>query len=323
MIPRSLTTLLLASMHALAMQDAQAAYPDKPIRLIVPFAPGGNIDITARTLAPGLTAELGQQIVIDNRSGAGGVIGIELTVKSAPDGYTMALGSPGALTIAPSLFAKLAYDPVTQLAPIGLVSNVPQVMVINPALPVNSVKDFIALAKSKPGALKMASSGAGTTNHLVGELFQIATGTKMIHVPYKGSGPAMIDLISGQVDCHFDQTTSSMNFIRSGKVRALAVTTARRSNSLPDIPTLDEAGVPGFDASTYTGLVFPAGTPRNVVARLNAALNKTLAQKLVRDQFAGFGGEAFASTPEQFAKLIRDDVARWQKVIGETGIKID
>jgi tripartite-type tricarboxylate transporter receptor subunit TctC len=313
---------LLAALLAAARAVA-AGYPDKPIRLIIPFPPGGNIDITARAIAPGLTEALGQQIVIDNRGGAGGVIGIDLTSKAAPDGYTMALGSPGALTIAPSLYSKLPYNPVTQLAPSGLVSNVPQVLVVSPALQAQSVKDLIALARSRPGALKMASAGNGTTNHLVGELFQLVTGTRLTHVPYKGSGPAMIDLISGQVDLHFDQTTSSMSFIRSGKVRALAVTTKKRSSMLPDVPTLDEAGVPGFDASTYSGLVFPAGTPREVVAKMNAAINKTLAQKSVRDQFAGFGGETYESTPEQFAQLIRDDVARWGKVIKETGIKLD
>jgi tripartite-type tricarboxylate transporter receptor subunit TctC len=235
----------------------------------------------------------------------------------------MVLASPGPITIAPSFFPNLPYDPVTQLAPIGLVSNVPQVLIVSPSLQAQSVKEFIALAKSRPGALKMASAGNGTTNQLVGELFQIVTGTKLTHVPYKGSGPAMIDIISGQVDLHFDQMTSAMTFIRSGKVRALAVTTKKRAAALPETPTLDEAGVPGFDATTYTGLIFPAATPRAIVMQMNGSLNQALRLKSVRDQFASFGGETYESTPEQFAKLIRDDIARWGKVIRDTGIKVE
>jgi tripartite-type tricarboxylate transporter receptor subunit TctC len=303
--------------------SAQAAYPDKPIRLIVPFPPGGNVDITARIVGAALTDILHQQLVLDNRGGAGGVIGLDLTAKAAPTGYTMVLASPGPITIAPSFFPNLPYDPVTQLAPIGLVSNVPQVLIVSPSLQAQSVKAFIALAKSRPGALKMASAGNGTTNQLVGELFQIVTGTKLTHVPYKGSGPAMIDIISGQVDLHFDQMTSAMTFIRSGKVRALAVTTKKRAAALPETPTLDEAGVPGFDATTYTGLIFPAATPRAIVMQMNGSLNQALRLKSVRDQFASFGGETYESTPEQFAKLIRDDIARWGKVIRDTGIKVE
>jgi tripartite-type tricarboxylate transporter receptor subunit TctC len=303
--------------------SAQAAYPDKPIRLIVPFPPGGNVDITARIVGAALTDILHQQLVLDNRGGAGGVIGLDLTAKAAPTGYTMVLASPGPITIAPSFFPNLPYDPVTQLAPIGLVSNVPQVLIVSPSLQAQSVKEFIALAKSRPGALKMASAGNGTTNQLVGELFQIVTGTKLTHVPYKGSGPAMIDIISGQVDLHFDQMTSAMTFIRSGKVRALAVTTKKRAAALPETPTLDEAGVPGFDATTYTGLIFPAATPRAIVMQMNGSLNQALRLKSVRDQFASFGGETYESTPEQFAKLIRDDIARWGKVIRDTGIKVE
>jgi tripartite-type tricarboxylate transporter receptor subunit TctC len=302
---------------------AHAAYPERPLRLIVPFPPGGNIDITARAIAPGIGEILGQQIVVDNRGGAGGTIGMDLCAKALPDGYTMALGSPGALTIAPYLFPNLPYDPLKNLAAIGLVSVVPQVIVVSLALPAKSVKELIALAKARPGALRMASAGPGTTNQLVGELFQLVTGTRMIHVPYKGSGPAMIDLISGQVDLHFDQTTSSTAFIRSGKVRALAVTTAKRSGALPDVPTLDEAGVAGFDASTFSGLVFPAGVPRDIIVRVNAALNRTLATKAVRDQFAGFGAEVLETTPEQFAKFLREDLARWGKVVREAGIKLE
>jgi tripartite-type tricarboxylate transporter receptor subunit TctC len=303
--------------------SAQAAYPDKPIRLIVPFPPGGNVDITARIVGAALTDILHQQLVLDNRGGAGGVIGLDLTAKAAPTGYTMVLASPGPITIAPSFFPNLPYDPVTQLAPFGLVSNVPQVLIVSPSLQAQSVKEFIALAKSRPGALKMASAGNGTTNQLVGELFQIVTGTKLTHVPYKGSGPAMIDIISGQVDLHFDQMTSAMTFIRSGKVRALAVTTKKRAAALPETPTLDEAGVPGFDATTYTGLIFPAATPRAIVMQMNGSLNQALRLKSVRDQFASFGGETYESTPEQFAKLIRDDIARWGKVIRDTGIKVE
>lgn len=316
--------LLLAVPLCVAASLAYAAgYPEKPIRVIVPYPPGGNIDITARALGPGLTEALGAQVVIDNRGGAGGTIGSELAARSAPDGYTLLLGSTGTLTTAPALYPRLGYDPVRDFATTSLVSVVPLVMVVHPSVPAKSIKEFIALAKSRPGRITMASAGSGTTNHLGGELFQGATGTKMIHVPYKGSGPALVDLMGGQVDVHFDQLSSAIGFIQSGKLRALAVTTLKRSAQMPEIPTMDESGVPGFDASTFTGIVLPAATPRDVVTKLHAALIKVLRAKATRDNFARFGAETLESTPEEFARFIREDLAKWSKVIRDAGIKLE
>jgi tripartite-type tricarboxylate transporter receptor subunit TctC len=319
---RQLLLMMMASLSA-AAPAVHAAYPEKAIRIIVPYPPGGNIDITARAIAPGLTDALGQQIVIDNRGGAGGTIGAELAAKATPDGYTTVLGSTGTLTTAPALYPRLGYDPVRDFATTSLVSSVPLVMVIHPSVPAKNVKEFIAIAKSRPGRITMASAGSGTTNHLSGELFQSASGTKMIHIPYKGSGPALIDLMGGQVDVHFDQMTTSIGFIQSGKLRAIAVTTLKRSAQMPAIPTMNESGLPGFDASTFTGIVLPAATPRDVVTKLHAALIKVLRSKATRDSFARFGADVLESTPEEFSRFIRADLAKWSKVVREAGIKLE
>ena len=314
---------LLLALSFFATATAFAAYPDKPVRIIVPYPPGGNIDITARALGPGLSDALGVQIIVDNRGGAGGIIGSELAAKSAPDGYTLLLGSTGTLTTAPALYPKLGYDPVKDFATTSLVSVVPLVLVVHPSVPARNVREFIALLKSRPGRITMASAGNGTTNHLGGELFQSATGTRMIHVPYKGSGPALVDLMGGQVDVHFDQLSSAIGAIQGGKLRALAVTTLKRSAQMPDVPTIDESGVRGFDASTFTGIVLPAATPRDVVTRLHGALVKVLRAKATRDSFARFGAETLESTPEEFARFVREDLAKWSKVIREAGIKLE
>ncbi len=316
-LPLTFTGLLLAATTGFA------AYPEKALRIVVPYPPGGNIDITARAIAPGLTEALGQQVVIDNRGGAGGTIGAELAAKAAPDGYTLLLGSTGTLTTAPALYPRLGYDPVRDFATTTLVSIVPLVMVIHPSVPARNVKEFIALAKSRPGRITMASAGSGTTNHLGGELFQGVTGTKMIHIPYKGSGPALIDVMGGQVDVLFDQLSSSIGHIQGGKLRAIAVTTLKRSAQMPEIPTMNESGLPGFDASTFTGIVLPAAAPRDVVIKLHAALVKVLRLKATRDSFARFGADVLESTPEEFSRFIRDDLAKWSKVVREAGIKLE
>jgi tripartite-type tricarboxylate transporter receptor subunit TctC len=314
--------LLMASLSA-AAPAAHAAYPEKPIRIIVPYPSGGNIDITARAIAPGLTEALGQQVVIDNRGGAGGTIGSEIAAKSAPDGYTLLLGSTGTLTNAPALYPKLGYDPVKDFATTSMVSIVPLVMETHPSVPAHTVKEFIALAKTRPGRITMASAGSGSSNHLAGELFQNMTGTKLVHVPYKGSGPALIDMIGGQVDVFFDQLSSSISHIQSGKLRAIAVTTLKRTAALPDVPTVSESGVPGFDASTVTGIVLPAATPRDIVLKVHGALIKVLRLKATHDSFAHFGAETLESTPEEFTRFIREDLAKWSKVIREAGIKLE
>jgi tripartite-type tricarboxylate transporter receptor subunit TctC len=312
-----LTALLFAASYALA------AYPERTIRIIVPYAPGGNIDITARTIAPGMSEALGQQVVIDNRGGAGGTLGTDIGAKAAPDGYTLVLGSSGTLSTAPPLYPKLPYDPLKDFATTSLVSNVPLVLEVHPSIPARNVKEFIALAKTRPGKITMGSSGAGTTNHLSGELFQSATGTKLIHIPYKGSGPGLVDLIGGQIDIFFDQLSASIGFIQAGKLRPLAVTTIKRAAALPELPTLDESGLKGFDASTWTGIVLPAATPRDVVLKLHGALSKTLKMKTVQDNFTRLGAETLESTPEEFARFMRADLDKWTKVVKQAGIKLE
>ena len=303
--------------------SAGQAYPTRPIRLVVPFAPGGNIDITARAMAPGLTETLGQTIVVDNRGGAGGIIGTDLVAKSAPDGYTLVLASSGTVTVAPSLYSKMPYDPVKDLTPIMLLSYVPIVLVVNPALPAKSIKDFIALAKSKPGKMSMSSAGNGTTNQLAGKLFQLETGVKFIHIPYKGSGPALIDLMGGQVDMLFDQLSASSNFIRTGKLRALVVAGDKRNAIIPEVPTMTESGLKNCDAGTFTALMGPAGLSREIVAKLNAAGNKTLAMPTTRDRFASVGADILGGTPAQLDANLKQELAKWTRVAKAANIKLD
>jgi tripartite-type tricarboxylate transporter receptor subunit TctC len=308
----------------LAVPDmASAAYPEKTIRIIVPYPPGGNIDITARTVAPGLSEVLGQQVVIDNRGGAGGTIGSELAARSAPDGYTLLLGSTGTLASSPALYPKLGFDPIKDFAPTSLVSIVPLVMVIHPAIPAKNVKDFVALAKARPGRITMASAGSGTSNHLTGELFQSVAGIKLIHVPYKGSGPALIDLMGGQVDVLFDQLSSAIGYIKGGKLRALAVTTLKRATALPEVPTVDESGLKGFDASTSTGILLPVATPRDIVTKVHASLIKVLRLPATRESFARIGADTLESSPEEFTRFLREEIAKWSKVVHDAGVKLE
>ncbi len=294
-----------------------AGYPDKPVRLVVPFVPGGNIDITARTIGPHLSQVLGQPIVIENRGGAGGVVGAEFVARSAPDGYTLLLGSTGLLTLAPALNPKNPYDSVRDFAPIGTVSDVPVVLVVHPSLPAKNVKELIALARAHPGQLTVARAGIS----LAGELFKMQTKVDMIIVGYKGGGAAVRDLIGGHVHAMFDQLSSATPHIRSGKVRALAVTTPKRARLFPDIPTLEESGVKNANASTYAGLLAPARTPREIVAKLNAALAATLALPETQERFAALGAQVWASTPDQFAKVIQSDLEKWTRVIRTANIK--
>ncbi len=308
-----------ATMHGAMAQN----FPTRAIRLVVPFPPGGNIDITARTIAPGLGETLGQTVVVDNRGGAGGIIGMEIVTKSAPDGHTLALASSGTVTVAPSLYTKMPYDPVKDLTPIALLSYVPIVLVVSPALPAKSIKDFIALAKSRPGKMTMASGGNGTTNQLAGELFQLETGTKFIHIPYKGAAPAVVDVMGGQVDMLFDQLSASSNYIRSGKLRALVVAGEKRNAVIPDVPTLTESGLKNCDAGTFTALMGPAGLPRDVVAKLNAAVNKTLAMPATRDRFTSVGAEVLGGTPTKLDANLKQELAMWTRVAKAANIKLD
>ena len=316
---RALGTLLACLASAAWAQ----AYPNHPIRLVVPFPAGGTTDILARDAAPKLTEALGQSVVVDNRPGAGGNIGADLVAKSAPDGYTLLMGTVGTHAINPSLYAKMPYDHVKDFAPVVLVAGVPNVLVVNPSLPVNSVADLIKLAKSKPGAINFASSGNGTSIHLSGELFKTMAGVDMTHVPYKGSAPALTDLMGGQVQVMFDNLPSSLQQIKAGKLRAIAVTSAKRSPALPDVPTIAESGLPGFEASSWFGVLAPAGTPPAIVARLNAEINKWLQSPEGKEQLLGQGAQAAGGTPEQFAAHIRAETDKWAKVVKASGAKVD
>ena len=308
---------------AFSLQTFAQNYPVKPVRLIVPFAAGGNVDITARQIAPGLSELLGQNFIVDNRVGAGGVIGAEAVAKAAPDGYTLMMGSNSTVSVAPSLYPKLAYHPVRDFAPVSLVATTPFVLVVHPSVPVKSVKELIVLAKTKSGRLAMASGGTGSSNHLVGELFQSLTGAKFTHVPYKGGGPAGVDLMAGQVDLLFDQLSSSVGPLKSGRIRALAVTSAARTAVFPDIPTMKEAGVADFEVTNITGVLAPAGTSAEIIGRLNAAILKVLGSASIKERFAGLALEPAPSTPEQFSVYIKEDFARWTKVVKDASIKVD
>jgi tripartite-type tricarboxylate transporter receptor subunit TctC len=298
-------------------------YPNHVIRLVVPFPAGGTTDILARAAAQKLTESLGQAVVVDNRPGAGGNIGADLVAKSTPDGYTLLMGTVGTHAINPSLYAKMPYDHVKDFVPVVLVAGVPNVLVVNPSLPVNSVADLIKLAKSKPGAINFASSGSGTSIHLSGELFKTMAGVDMTHVPYKGSAPALTDLVGGQVQIMFDNLPSSLALIRSGKLRAVAVTSSTRAPALPDVPTIAESGLPGFEASSWFGVLAPAGTPAPIVAKLNAEVNKWLQSPEAREQLLAQGAAAAGGTPEQFAAHIRAETEKWAKVVKASGAKVD
>ncbi len=319
---KSIVTALLGAVLPLAAWSQ--AYPSvKPIRLIVPFAPGGNVDITARTIAPGLGEAIGQTVVVENRTGAGGVLGADAVAKSPADGYTLLMGSNSSVSVAPALNPKNPYHPIRDFAPISLVAATPFVLVAHPSVPANTLGELIALAKAKPGSLTMASGGIGSSNHLVGELFQSVTGTKLLHIPYKGAGAVAGDLMGGQVQLLFDQLAASTPNIKSGKLKAFAVTSATRASVLPEVPTMVESGLKEMDVINITGLLAPIGTSPEIVARLNAALLKVLARTEVKERFATLGVSPLGSTPEQFATFIRDDYAKWTKVITDANIKAE
>ena len=299
------------------------SYPNRTIRLVVPFPAAGTTDILARAAAQKLTEALGQAVVVDNRPGAAGNIGSDLVAKSAPDGYTLLMGTVGTHAINPSLYSKMPYDHVKDFVPVVLVAGVPNVLVVNPALPVNSVADLIKLAKDKPGQINFASSGSGTSIHLSGELFKTMAGVDMTHVPYKGSSPALTDLIGGQVQIMFDNLPSALPQIKAGKLRAIAVTSLKRAPVLPDIPTISESGLPGFEASSWFGVLAPAGTPAAIVARINAEVNKWLQSADAREKLLGQGAEAAGGSPEQFASHIRAESEKWAKVVKASGAKVD
>jgi tripartite-type tricarboxylate transporter receptor subunit TctC len=311
--------LLVGSLVALAIvcqAPAHAAdWPTKPVRIVVPYPPGGNVDVAARIIAPGLQAAFGQPFIVDNKSGAGGMIGAEDVARSAPDGYTLFLAANGPLLFSPVIFQRAAYRWDKDFVPISSVSFTPLVLQVRPSLPAQDVQQLLAMARKEPGKLTMASPGAGTTNHLVSELLQSLTGVHWTTAHYKGNAPATTDLLGGQVDFNFDQVSVSLPFIKEGKVRPLAVTTASRVPSLPNVPTFAEAGVQGMEASTFTGLLAPKGTPADIVERLSLAMQKILKEKDVMDRFDGLGAEARGSTPEAFREYLSKEDARWTPII--------
>ena len=299
------------------------SYPSKPIRIVVPFAPSGNIDITARTIAPGLTDVLGQTVLVENRGGAGGRIGSTLVAKSPPDGYTVLLGASGTLVVQPVFHDDIEYQPLRDFVYTSLISLVPSVLIVHPSLPVRSVKELIAFSRAHPGALLMASAGQGSGTHLMGELFQSMAKVKFMHVPYKGTAAAMVDLVGGQSHLIFDQVSSSGPFIKTGRLRALAVTSVQRSKFLPDVPTIDESGLSGYESSTYTTLAIPAATPKEAVQKLRDAVDTVVAQPRTREAFEKVGAEVVRGTAEDFTRRLQQDYARWVRIRKETGIKID
>jgi tripartite-type tricarboxylate transporter receptor subunit TctC len=303
--------------------NCAAQYPDRPIRLIVPQAPGSATDTIARILAPEMSRPLGQPVVVENRPGGALTIGIDAVAKAAPDGYTIGMGPIGALAITRHMVAKLPYDIERDLQPIALIARGNMMLAVSPSLPVKSVKELINYARKNPGKLVNASSSNGSPGHVAGELFKTMTGTDIVHAPYKGGAMAINDLIAGHVQLMWESLNSISPYARSGKVRALAVTAARRSPAFPDLPTIAEAGVPGYEASTWSGVIGPAGMPRPVVEKLNAAVNEAIHSPLFVERFALMGDEPAGGTPEEFAETIRRDAARWGDVVRRSGARID
>ena len=299
-------------------------YPTKPIRMVIGLAPGGGTDIVGRILAQKLTEALGQPILPDNRGGAAGQIGTELVAKAPADGYTVLMGHIAALSILPSLVQKLPYDPVKDFAPVSLVAIGPNLLVVHPSLPVKTVKDLIALAKARPGQLHFASPGAGSVQHLAGELFKLNAKVDMLHVPYKGSGQSIVDLVAGHVHLDFDSVPPVLPHVKSGRLRAIAVTSEKRYGLLPEIPTVSESGLPGFDMSTWWGLLMPSnGSSKQVVARLHAETVKILRMPDVKERMAAVGAETVGNSPEEFAGFIRTERTKYAKIVKDANIKID
>ena len=311
-----LAVLLLASWTAPAQE-----FPNKPVRIVVPWPPSGNVDITARTLAPPFSEALGQQVIVDNKAGAGGRIGTEAVVKSPADGYTLLLGSSGTVTSGPAVFKNLSFDPLKDLVPIGPIQSVPIVLTVAPKTQATTYREFVELAKH--GQVSVASAGSGSSNHLAIELLMRMAGIKLLHVPYKGSGPALTDLLGSQVDSMMDQLTASIGHIKEGRIRPLAISSRSRSPLLPNVPTLDELGVSGYEASTFTGIFAPAGTPPAVLSRLSASLRKAMSGEAIRERYRSMGVEVMDMSQSDFAAFVHADYEKWRRVAREGNIVVE
>jgi tripartite-type tricarboxylate transporter receptor subunit TctC len=320
---KTLKWLCAVAALALALPAAAQGYPSKPIRFVVPYPAGGPLDTVARLLAQKVSESTRQPVVVDNKPGAGGNIGADIVAKSPPDGYTILMGAVATHAINPTLYASIPYDPVRDFTPVTQVASTPNVLVVNPAVPANDVKGFIAYARANPGKLNFGSGSTGSAGHLAGELFNAQAGVKMTHVPYKGAAPAMQDLLGGRIELMFDNLASSLAQVKAGKVRALAVTTARRSGLAPDLPTIAESGLPEFDISTWFGVFAPAGVPRDVVDRLHAEFTRALAAPDVREKMLALGAEPVGNRPEEFAAYIRREAEKYARVIKASGAKVD
>ena len=312
---------IAAAMLGISPAAIAQQYPTKPVRIIVPFAPGGGSDFIARFTAQRLTAALGWQVIVENRPGAGGLLGIESGVKADPDGYTLTLIN-SSYTVNPALY-PIKFDPLNDITPVIQVSQGPMLVVANPKLPVKTTKELIALAKSKPGQISFASAGQGSISHMAAELFMSTAGIKMNHIPYRGTGPALTDTIGGQTEIFFSSTATALPHVKAGRLRAIAVTTAKRLAAEPDVPALAESGVPGYDVALWHGLVGPKGLPRPVVDPINTEVNKILKLKETADQLQTDGVSPLGGTPEKFAEQIREDVELWRKVVAATGVKVE
>jgi len=316
-----LAVLLAALLGALAVPAQAADYPTRPVKFVVPYPPAGTTDVLARIVAQWLTEKMGQTFIVENKPGAGNNLGVDYVVNSPPDGYTMLLVNP-ANGINATLYKNLTFNFIRDIAPVAGLVRTPNVMEVTPSLPVKSVAEFIAYCKANPGKLNMASSGSGTSVHLSGELFKSMTGCDMLHVPYKGAGPALMDLIGGQVQVIFDNLPSSVGHIKSGRLRALAVTSQEREPSMPGLPTIGET-VPGYEATAWFGVGMPKNTPKDIIDKVNAEVNRALADPKFRDRMAELGGKPIAGTPEDFGKIIAAETTKWEKVVTSSGAKVE
>ena len=319
-LPAGLAAVVATPVHA---QQAAAAWPSRTVRIVVPFGPGGSADLVARILGQRLTESLGQPVIVENRPGAGAMLGNELVAKSLPDGYTLTIGTLGPFAVNQSLFRKVPYDSQRDFAPVTLTGASSHVLVVHPSMPVKSMMELIALAKKRPGQLSFASSGIGNATHLTGELFKSLAGVDVVHVPYKGGGAAVADLIGGHVGFSFASMPSALPHVRGGKLRALAVAPAQRVPSAPELPTVAESGLPGFSSEDWQGVLAPAKTPQDIVTRLNGEIHKVLGAAEVREKLDAQGFQVRLSTPQQFAELIRSESTKWAKIVKEANIRID